>query len=118
MPDSLRACRNRAITRALTATGLTGTHFDLRHAGNHLVAEAGANLRELMERMGHSSSRAALIYLHSTQDRQRALAEAVAARTRQDLAGRICGTFVAREGQHEASDTGPADARGPPVLRI
>ena len=104
---------------ALAATGLTGTHFhDLRHAGNHLVAEAGANLRELMERMGHSSSRAALIYLHSTPDRQRALAEAVALRTRQDLSGRICGTSVAREGQHETSDSGPADARSPPDLRI
>ena len=46
----------------MTATGLTGVHFhDLRHAGNHMVAAAGANLRELMERMGHSSSRAALI---------------------------------------------------------
>jgi integrase len=63
---------------AMTATGLTGIHFhDLRHAGNHLVAEAGASLRELMDRMGHSSSRAALIYLHSTDDRQRALADAV-----------------------------------------
>jgi integrase len=46
---------------AMTATGLTGIHFhDLRHAGNHLVAEAGASLRELMDRMGHCSSRAAL----------------------------------------------------------
>jgi hypothetical protein len=35
------------------------------------VAEAGANLRELMQRMGHASSRAALIYLHPTPDRQR-----------------------------------------------
>ena len=57
---------------ALTATGLTGVHFhDLRHAGNHMVAAAGTNLRELMERMGHSSSRAALICLHSTNERQR-----------------------------------------------
>ena len=32
---------------------------DLRHTGNHFVAEAGANPRELMERMGHSTSRAA-----------------------------------------------------------
>ena len=42
-------------------------HFhDLRHTGNTLTATAGANLRELMTRMGHSSTRAALIYLHST----------------------------------------------------
>lgn len=31
----------------------------------------------MMERMGHSSTRAALIYLHSTGDRQRALADAL-----------------------------------------
>ena len=32
---------------------------------------------ELMERMGHSSPRAALIYLHATTERQRALADTV-----------------------------------------
>jgi integrase len=48
-------------TMALAAAGLSGVHFhDLRHAGNDLVAEAGANLRELMERVGQASSRAAL----------------------------------------------------------
>jgi len=71
------------LVPALIETGLTGVHFhDLRHIGNHLVAEAGANLRELMERMGHASSRAALIYLHSTQERQRVLADAVDERSR------------------------------------
>jgi hypothetical protein len=30
-----------------------------------------------MERMGHSSTRAALVYLHSTSERQRTLADAV-----------------------------------------
>jgi hypothetical protein len=30
-----------------------------------------------MERMGHTSTRAALIYLHSTSERQRAIADAV-----------------------------------------
>jgi hypothetical protein len=54
------------------------------HAGNHLVAEAGASLRELMERMGHASSRPALLYLHSTDDRQRTLAEAVSQRALRD----------------------------------
>lgn len=78
------------------ATGLDGVHFhDLRHAGNHLVAEAGANLRELMERMGHASSRVALIYLHSSDDRQRTLAEAVSERARRDLTGESCGTYLA-----------------------
>jgi hypothetical protein len=90
---------------------------DLRHAGNHLVAEAGANLRELMELMGHSSSRAALIYLHSTPDRQRALAEAIAERTRQEVSGKIGGTVVARNGQADASGDDPPNERGPPELR-
>jgi hypothetical protein len=47
--------------------------------------------------MGHSSSRAALIYLHSTNDRQRTLADARAERTRSELGKmRDCGTGVAR----------------------
>jgi integrase len=70
---------------ALAASGLDVHFHDLRHTGNVLVAEAGANLRELMERMGHSTSRAALIYLHSTSERQRRLADAVAARVQAEL---------------------------------
>ena len=80
------AFRNRVWIPAVTATDLKGVHFhDLRHAGNNLVAETGANLRELMERMGHASSRAALIYLHSSPDRQRAIADAIGARAINDL---------------------------------
>jgi integrase len=82
---------------ALAATGLTGVHFhDLRHAGNHMVASAGASLRELMERMGHSSPRAALIYQHSTDERQRALAEAVARQAQAALDAGARGTYGAR----------------------
>jgi Phage integrase family len=56
----------RAWLPAVRKVGLAapGVHFhDLRHTGNTLTADAGANLRELMERMGHSSTRAALVYL-------------------------------------------------------
>jgi hypothetical protein len=52
---------------------------------NQLIAEAGANPRELMERMDHSTSRAALINLHSTSARQHHLADAVTARARTEL---------------------------------
>jgi integrase len=91
--------RSRIWLPALAATGLPGVHFhDLRHAGNLFIANAGANLRELMERMGHSSSRAALIYLHSTSDRQRTLADAVADRARTELGEHSRGTSVARTG--------------------
>jgi hypothetical protein len=38
-----------------------------------------------MERMGHASTRAALIYLHSTDERQRKLADAVGKAARAEL---------------------------------
>jgi integrase len=52
---------------AVAKVGRPGVHFhDLRHTGNTLTSsDEGANLRELMDRMGHSSTRAALIYLNS-----------------------------------------------------
>jgi integrase len=78
--------RRRVWLPALAATSLTGIHFhDLRHTGNQLTANQGANPRELMERMGHDSPRAALIYLHSSSDRQRALADAVGDTARAQL---------------------------------
>jgi hypothetical protein len=42
-----------------------------------MAAVSGATTRELMHRMGHSSSRAALIYQHATEDRDLAIAEAM-----------------------------------------
>ena len=96
----------RVWTKAVQAVGLPDLHFhDLRHTGNTLTAEAGANLRELMERMGHTSTRAALIYLHLTSERRHTLADAVGklARTqmgqvRKPAAGdRVSGTKVARQ---------------------
>jgi integrase len=62
---------------AVKAAGLPeGFHFhDLRHTGNHLVAQSGASTRELMQRMGHSTMRAALIYQHATEARSRELAD-------------------------------------------
>ena len=79
---------------------LPGIHFhDLRHAGNTLTADAGASLRELMDRMGHSSTRAALIYQHSSDERQRKLADAIgeAARAALSKTATVSGTHVARE---------------------
>ncbi|HEX3515252.1 MAG TPA: hypothetical protein VHT26_14740 [Trebonia sp.] len=68
----------RAWMSALKAVGLPGVHLhDQRHTGNQFSADAGANIRELMERKGHGSTRAALIYLHSSADRQRATADQV-----------------------------------------
>lgn len=57
---------------------LAGLHFhDLRHVGGTLAATTGASLRELMARLGHSSTRAALIYQHATRDRDKAIALAL-----------------------------------------
>ena len=54
-----------------------GVHFyDLRHTGGTLAA-TGASLKELMARLGHSSTRAALIYQHATRDRDQAIAMAL-----------------------------------------
>ncbi|WP_432753347.1 tyrosine-type recombinase/integrase [Streptomyces sp. JL2001] len=65
----------RLWLRALKTTGLKDVHFhDLRHTGNTLAATGGATTRELMQRMGHSSVRAALIYQHLVNGRDHAIA--------------------------------------------
>jgi integrase len=50
---------------------------DLRHAGATWAASTGASTAELMARLGHASPRAALIYQHATDERDRALADAL-----------------------------------------
>jgi integrase len=64
-------------TKTVVEVGLpAGFDFhDLRHTGNQLAAAAGASTRELMHRMGHGSMRAALIYQHATNQRDRVLAD-------------------------------------------
>jgi hypothetical protein len=60
-----------------------------------------------MERMGHSSTKAALVYLHSTSERQRRLADAVGKFAQSALRkakkaegdGKVSGTKVARRGK-------------------
>lgn len=64
--------------RATRKAGVTDYHFhDLRHLAATMAAISGATTRELMRRMGHSSQRAALIYQHATEDRDKAVAEAM-----------------------------------------
>ena len=58
--------------------GLTGVRFhDLRHTGNTLAAATGASLADLMARMGHASTEAALRYQHATRPRDEVLADAL-----------------------------------------
>jgi integrase len=82
----------------LRQLGLLGLHLqDLRHTGNQLASDAGASLREMMARMGHDSTRAALIYQHSTTERQQAIANQVSANARAALGkNKRSGTRVAR----------------------
>jgi integrase len=95
--------RARVWLPALKVVGLAGTHFhELRHTGNQFTAEAGANPKELMTRMGHDSPRAALIYLHSSGKRQRHLADAVGKAARAELAKAKKGTKAARSGTRKA----------------
>jgi len=71
----------RQWSKALGAAGMTGIHVhDLRHTGNTLAGEAGASLRELMDRMGHSTTRAALIYQHRTALRDKIIADEISRR--------------------------------------
>jgi integrase len=68
--------------RARLAAGRPELHLhDLRHTGNTWAAATGASTKELMSRMGHSSARAALIYQHATEDRDRVIAQALAEMT-------------------------------------
>jgi integrase len=50
---------------------------DLRHTGGTLTAQTGATLKEIMSRIGHGSTRAAMIYQHATDERDRKIAEAL-----------------------------------------
>jgi hypothetical protein len=49
----------------------------LRHVGNTLAATTGASLDELMARIGHASTQAALIHQHASQGRDKVIAEAL-----------------------------------------
>jgi integrase len=78
--------RRRVWLPALKAAGLADIHFhDLRHTGNTLAASAGATLRELMDRMGHDSQRAAMIYLHGSDARQHEIADSLSKLVRDEL---------------------------------
>jgi len=73
--------RYRVWVPATRAAGLDGLRFhDLRHTAGTLAARTGA--KELMARLGHASPRAALIYQHATDDRDRRIANGLDAMAR------------------------------------
>lgn len=66
-------------SEAVAAVGAPGLHFhDLRHTGNAFAAKVpGTTIRDLMGRMGHDSTRAAMIYLHGSPGADRLIADAL-----------------------------------------
>lgn len=71
-PTSLYPAFDKAKSRA-KVEGVT--LHDLRHAAGTIAAWTGATTRELMARLGHSTSDAAMRYQHAAGDRDRELAE-------------------------------------------
>lgn len=64
-----------AWKRACGEVGLEGVRFhDLRHTGATLAAATGASTKELMARLGHSSSAAAIRYQHASTSRDLVIA--------------------------------------------
>lgn len=73
------ADRTKLFRAACAAEGLHRLHWhDLRHTGATMAAQAGASLRELQARLGHSTVGAAMTYQHATADRDRELAARMA----------------------------------------
>jgi integrase len=74
-----RTTFNRAWHKATAKAGVEGLRFhDLRHTANTLAAP-GSSTRELIRRMGHASTRAAMIYQHASDDRDRVIADTLGA---------------------------------------
>ncbi|WP_282779955.1 site-specific integrase [Nocardia sp. CC201C] len=73
------------------------TLHDLRHTGAVLAALTGATLKELMDRLGHSTPAAAMRYQHAANDRDMAIAVALS-------------KFV--EPEADSVDTGNGRAKG------
>jgi hypothetical protein len=95
-PGRRRPKRSRVQPRS-SATMPEGLRFrDLRHTAATLAVAAGASIRELMERMGHTSPTIAVRYQHVMRGRDAAVADALdrlAEAAGQDQSG----TDVARE---------------------
>ncbi len=88
-----RASWYTAWYRALADAGIEDMKpHDLRHTGNTLAAMTGASTKELMARFGQSTSRAALIYQHATQDRDHEIADALNGMIEAKLEQRSTGT--------------------------
>lgn len=76
VPLERSSVRQRVWLPAANNAGLGGMRLhDLRHSAGTLAARTGATTKELMARLGHASPRAAMIYQHAADDRDRRIAE-------------------------------------------
>lgn len=96
---------NRIWKRALKAAKANpDLHLhDLRHTGGTMSAQTGATLREIMSRLGHSTTRAAMIYQHATGERDKKIADALNLMITE-----------ARETAEKAKEEGGGEAAQPP----
>ena len=75
--------------RAVERAGLPPVRpHELRHTGATLAAATGATTKELMRRLGHSSSAAALMYQHAADERDSEIARALDTMISGDAPGR------------------------------
>ncbi len=73
-------------TKNTKKVGFPSLRFhNLRHTGNTIAASSGATLRDLMERMGHDSVHAAMIYQHRTAEADHKTANAMNGRITEAL---------------------------------
>jgi len=75
----LASTLDRIWQRSRRAIGRSDLFYhDLRHSGLTWSAASGASVAELMRRGGHANPTAAIRYQHATEDRDRAIADALA----------------------------------------
>jgi integrase len=87
----------QAFARARKHTGMTDfTFHDLRHTGSTLAAAAGATLKDLMRRLGHSSTVAANRYLHAVEGRDAEIAIALSELARNGNAAKLPRSITAQ----------------------
>ncbi len=121
MPLERNNFRTRVWLPATAMLGLDGLKFhELRHTAGTLAAQTGATTKELMARLGHSSTRAAMIYQHTSAERDRRIAERLGAMVDQErrrARGATAATYPARgarvghDGLPAVPPTGPRTAR-------
>ena len=83
---------------ACKAAGVSGLHFhDLRGSGATWAATAGATVRELMNRLGHSTHQVALRYQHATLEREREIADRLGSLLRPETSEETVAEVVSME---------------------